>query len=229
MDKYVVTEEDISILTKQITVTPDRACELLTKHKGDHVAAITEFFSVKVPVCDRVDISVNSGNRIEASLPTEVEALGLSEATRFAPLMNVMNQSSHPANLNSKTYVVIELNEHGANFTKKKSYGTLLEVLTRYRASFGTGVDSDNEVIDLLPIHGKLLNQWCIVRGGIALANKQIVANQWIVDNMAFGKINKSATLFARTSCLIKESESIIGRALLINNVEFDLQPASLG
>ncbi len=227
MDNYTVTDEDISILTKQITVTPDRARELLTKHKGDHVAAITEFFNVKVPVCDRVDIGVNSGHRVEAPLPTDVETAGLSEATRFAPLMNVMNQSSHPANLNSKTYVVIELNEHGANFTKKKSYGTLLEVLTRYRASFGTGVDG--ELINLLPIHGKLLEQWCIVHGGIALTSKQIVANQWIVDNMAFGRINKSATLFARTSGLIKESESIIGRVLLINNVEFDLQPATLG
>ncbi len=227
MDNYTVTDEDISILTKQITVTPDRARELLTKHNGDHVAAITEFFNVKVPVCDRVDIGVNSGHRVEAPLPTDVETAGLSEAHRFAPLMNVMNQSSHPANLNSKTYVVIELNEHGANFTKKKSYGTLLEVLTRYRASFGTGVDG--ELINLLPIHGKLLEQWCIVHGGIALSANQLVTNQWIVENMAFDRINKSATLFARTSGLIKESESIIGRTLLINNVEFDLQPATLG
>lgn len=222
MDNYTATEEDISILTKQITVTPDRARELLTKHRGDHVAAITEFFSVKVPVTDRVDIGVNSGHRVETPLPTEVEAAGLSEAIRFAPLMNVMNQSSHPANLNSKTYVVIALTENGANFTKKKSYGTLLEVLTRYRASFGER--TDDEVIDLLPIQGKLLEQWCIVRGGIALASKQIVSNQWIVENMAFGRINKSATLFARTSGLIKESESIIGRALLINNVEFQTE-----
>jgi hypothetical protein len=224
MDNYVVSDEDINILTKQITVTPDRARELLTKHKGDHVAAITEFFSVKVPVTDRVDIGVNSGHRVEAPFPTQVEVTGLSEATRFAPLMNVMNQSSHPANSNNKTYVVIELSENSANFTKKKSYGTLLEVLTRYRASFGDRTDGDDEVIDLLPIQGKLLEQWCIVHGGIALASKQIVANQWIVDNMAFTRINKSATLFARTSGLIKESESIIGRALLINNVEFDNQ-----
>jgi hypothetical protein len=227
MDNYTVTDEDISILTKQITVTPDRARELLAKHNGDHVAAITEFFSVKVPVCDRVDIGVNSGHRVEAPLPTHVDVTGLSEATRFAPLMNVMNQSSHPANLNSKTYVVIELSENSANFTKKKSYGTLLEVLTRYRASFGAGVDG--ELINLLPIQGKLLDQWCIVHGGIALSANQLVTNQWIVENMAFDRINKSATLFARTSGLIKESESIIGRTLLINNVEFDLEPTTLG
>jgi hypothetical protein len=224
MDNYVVSEEDISILTKQIAVTPDRARELLTTHRGDHVSAITEFFSVKVPVCDRVDIGVNSGHRVEALHPSEVEATCLSEAIRYAPLMNVMNKSSHPANINSKTYVVIELSENSANFTKKKSYGTLLEVLTRYRASFGDRTVGDDEVIDLLPIQGKLLEQWCIVHGGIALASKQIVANQWIVDNMAFTRINKSATLFARTSGLIKESESIVGRVLLINNVEFQTE-----
>lgn len=219
MDNYVATDEDVNILIKQIFVSTERARELLTLHNGDHVAAITAFFNLKEPDSERVDINVNSGHRKEMPVSNSVEE-DLNEAIRFAPLMNIMNQSGHRANLNSKTYVVIELFEHSANFTKKKSYGTLLEVLTRYRTSFGTG--TDGEEINLLPIHGKLLEQWCIVNGGIALTGKQIVSNQWIVENMAFDKINKSATLFARTSGLIKESESIIGRTLLINNVEFD-------
>jgi len=218
MDNYIPTDEDINILTKQITVSTERACELLTQHHGDHVAAITTFFNVKAPINDRVDIGVNSGHRVEEPAP-EADSQVLSEATRYAPLMNVMGQTGHPANLNNKTYVVIELNENSANFTKKKSYGTLLEVLTRYRSAIGTG--ADGEQINLLPIQGKLLEQWCIVHGGIALSAEQIVTNQWIVENLAFGRINKSATLFARTSGLIKESESIIGRTLLINNVEF--------
>ena len=222
MDNYIPTDEDISILTKQIAVSTERARELLTLHHGDHVAAITAFFNVKTPASERVDIGVNSGHRIEEPMPNVTDLQGLNEAIRVAPLMNVMNQAGHRANLNNKTYVVIELSENSANFTKKKSYGTLLEVLTRYRASIGTG--ADGEIINLLPINGKLLEQWCIVNGGIALAAKQIVANQWIVENMAFDRINKSATLFARNSGLIKESESIIGRTLLINNVEFDSQ-----
>ena len=130
MDNYVISEEDISILTKQIAVTPDRARELLTKHRCDHVAAITEFFSFKTPICDRVDICVNSGHRVEAPMPC-VDESAIGEAVRYVPLMNIMNQSSHPANYNNKTYVVIELSENSANFTKKKSYGTLLDVLTR--------------------------------------------------------------------------------------------------
>lgn len=218
MNNYTPTDEDISILTKQITVSTEHARELLTQHNGDHVAAITAFFNVKAPINDRMDIGVNSGHRVEEPVP-DVGSQILSEATRYAPLMNVLNLSGHPANLNSKTYVVIELSENSANFTKKKSYGTLLEVLTRYRSAIGTGVDG--EQINLLPIQGKLLEQWCIVHGGIALSAEQIVTNQWIVEHLAFDQINKSATLFARTSGLIKESESIIGRTLLINNVEF--------
>lgn len=218
MDNYVVTDEDINILTRQIAVTSERARELLTQHHGDLVAAITAFFNVKVPINDRVDIGVNSGHRVEEPVP-DADSQGLSEASRYAPLMDVMNQSGHPANSNSKTYVVIELSENSANFTKKKSYGTLLEVLTRYRAAIGT--NKPGELVNLLPIQGKLLEQWCIVHGGIALSAEQIVTNQWIVEHLAFERINKSATLFARTSGLIKESESIIGRTLLINNVEF--------
>lgn len=212
------TEEDITILTKQIPVTSEQARELLTKHHNDHVAAITAFFDVKAPSMDRVDIGTNSGHRLEVPLPEESAQ---PEPTTHVPILDIMNKTEHKANQANKTYVVIGLSENSANFTKKKSYGTLIEVLARYRPHIGLEEGTDAPV-NLLPIHGKLLSQWCIVNGGIALTDGQIVTNTWIVEHDAFKKINKSATLFARTSGLINESESIIGSTLLINNVEFD-------
>jgi len=217
---YQATAEDIAVLRRQIVVDEERAIELLNKYHGNHVMAIMDFHQIRphadTQACtDITGKSTMARENTESELQDESQNKYISENTPVCDLLGA--ESGNPILAECRTHVLIDLTPNTQSFSKRKRFATLGEIAADYRTHL---TPPEHQLgLNIYPVQGEMLFRWSMVNAGLLLYATQIRANQTVVADGLLRRINKSATLIARSCGHIAEDHCIIDGAVLINNL----------
>ena len=136
--EYVVTNEEIILLQKQIEVDTNKARELLTKYQGDHVEALMELYNTNYQAPPTAGLASSSTKTVELNdVLQDYQGNGNSNSSceeamvKYPVIRNVLNTS--PEFLEkfktAYTYLIAPLSLENNGITKFKKYGTLPEVI----------------------------------------------------------------------------------------------------
>lgn len=235
IEEYIPSDEDISILLKQVVIDSERAKELLTKYRGDHVAAISDFLNIKYKTEGNSDIAGKSTAPTE-NINIEIDSNEYKYISDFKPITDALNTTVADNNktlLNDiTTHIIIDLNPINHSFSKRKRYCSLLEIINDMKNKFrdndvitdGSNNNTSNNTsscINVYPVQGELLFKWSMINAGMVYCADQIKDNTWIVETDNFTRINKSATLISRSCGHLTEDQCIIDNAIIVNNLRW--------
>ena len=218
--KYIATADDISLLKKQIVIDDNRAAELLNKFSGNFVMAIMDFHQIRahsdIQACTDI-----TGKSTMARENTETELQNDSQNKYITDLLPVCDllgsESNNPILTECRTHVLIDLTPDTHSFSKRKRFATLAEIAADYRAHL---TPAEHQLgLNIYPVQGELLFRWSMVNAGLLLYATQIRDNKSVVAESLLRRINKSATLIARSCGHIADDHCIIDGAVLVNNL----------
>ena len=217
---YQATVEDIAVLRRQIVVDEERAAELLNKYHGNHVMAIMAFHQIRphadTQVCtDITGKSTMARENTESELQDESQNKYISENVPVCDLLGA--ESGNSILTECRTHVLIDLTPDTQSFSKRKRFATLGEIVADYRTHL---TPPEHQLgLNIYPVQGEMLFRWSMVNAGLLVYATQIRANQSVVADGILRRINKSATLIARSCGHIAEDHCIIDGAVLVNNL----------
>jgi len=231
-EPYQPSEADIKFLQKQVSITPEQASQLLLKNNGNYVNALVDFYQVQYKP-ERIGIAESSHKHNVSSLTTTLATPGSSSrCITLAKLLELSAESSSLININ-RTFLYVSLNNSYTGFTKKKKYGSVLNVineivnpaicidLTKIK-EVTQQINTTGQQLTIYELLGEsntILDKWAMPESGLAFYPAQIQTNKTIVESGMLNMLNKYATQLARYSHIIGENESIIGEAFLISNI----------
>lgn len=217
---YSPSDEEIAILKKQIAATDEQAMDLLLKYHGNHVLAMMDFHKVKAPQQDYTDLV---GHSTVAKENTEME-LNEEQTYKYisdvAPVLDLLGNNSKNQIMNDyRTHIIIDLDPSTVTFSKRKRFASLAEIVEEYRTHL---TPPENQLgLNIYPVQGELLFKWSMMNAGLVIYASQIRANSDVVSDNMLNRINKSATLIARSCGHIADNHCIIDGAFLINNLNW--------
>ena len=218
--EYTVSPADITFLQNQISITDEKAIELLLKNKGNYVNTIIDFYQVAYKKEESVGIAQPTITAF--TLDNEPETTG-SITSKSIDYNALKSSAVHKL---SKTYLFVNTAPGYAGFTKKKKYCMLHELIdTEVIPALTLALmqsPSNITVHELIGRSNEILEKWSMPSAVIILCPEQIVANNDIVEKQLFDKLNKVATQIARHSGIIQENESIVHNACVVGNVDFN-------
>lgn len=217
---YKATKEDISILKRQIVIDDARAEELLNKFCGNFVMAMMDFHQIRQNADNQActDItgkSTMARENTETELQNDSQNKYISERQPVCDLLGA--ESNNPILKECRTHVLIDLTPDTHSFAKRKRFATIAEIAADYRTHL---TPPEYQLgLNIYPVQGELLFRWSMVNAGLLLYATQIRDNKSVVANSLLRRINKSATLIARSCGHIAEDHCIIDGAVLVNNL----------
>jgi hypothetical protein len=217
---YQATPEDIAVLKRQIVVDDVKASELLNKYHGNHVMAIMDFHQIR-PHADTQACTDITGKSTMARENTEMELQDESQTkyiSEHKPIYDLLGAESGNHILSEcRTHVLIDLTPDTQSFSKRKRFATLGEIAADYKTHL---TPPEHQLgLNIYPVQGEMLFRWSMVNAGMLVYATQIRANQAVVADGLLRRINKSATLIARSCGHVAEDHCIIDGAVLINNL----------
>lgn len=230
-EPYQPSDEDIKFLQKQVSITVEQATQLLLKNNGNYVNAIVDFYQVQYKP-ERIGIAESSHKHNVSSMTTDLATT--SSSSRCITLAKLQELAiSTPIIALNRTFLYVSLNNSYTGFTKKKKYGSVLNVINEIvNPAICADLTKINKVIQQISTDGQSLNiyellgesntildKWAMPESGLALYPAQIWTNKAIVESGLLNTLNKYATQLARYSQIIGENESIIGEAFLVSNI----------
>lgn len=218
--KYIATADDISLLKKQVVIDDNRAAELLNKFGGNIVMAMLDFHQIR-PHSDSQACTDITGKSTMARENTETELQNDIQNKYISDLLPVCDllgsESNNPILTECRTYVLIDLTPDTHSFSKRKRFATLAEITADYRNHL---TPPEHQLgLNIYPVQGELLFRWSMVNAGLLLYATQIRDNKSVVADSLLRRINKSATLIARSCGHIADDHCIIDGAVLVNNL----------
>lgn len=220
MDKYTATQEDICLLKRQISIDDEKAAELLNKFGGNFVMAMMDYHQIK-PHADTQACTYITGKSTMARENTETELQDdsqtkyISEHTAVCDLLGT--EANNPILKDCRTHALIDLTPDTHSFSKRKRFATLAEIVNDYKTHL---TPPEHQLgLNIYPVQGELLFRWSMVNAGLLVYATQIRENKSVVADGLLRRINKSATLIARSCGHIAEDHCIIDGAVLINNL----------
>jgi hypothetical protein len=220
---YQATPEDIAVLKRQIVVDDARAAELLNKYHGNHVMAIMDFHQIQAhpdtQACtDITGKSTMPRDNVEVELQDESQNKYISDHLPICDLLGA--ESANPILKECRTHVLIDLSPDTHSFSKRKRFATLEEIIADYRAHL---TPPEHQLgLNIYPVQGELLFRWSMVNAGMLVYATQIRENKSVVAEGLLRRINKSATLIARSCGHVAEDHCIIDGAVLVNNLAWN-------
>lgn len=217
---YHATVEDIAVLKRQIVIDDEQARELLNKYHGNHVMAMMDFHKI-LPHADIQACTDITGKSTMARENTEFELQDESQNKYVSdqlPICDLLGaESKNPILAECRTHVLIDLTPDTQSFSKRKRFATLGEIVADYRTHL---TPPDHQLgMNVYPVQGEMLFRWSMINAGMLIYATQIRENKSVVANGLLRRINKSATLIARSCGHIAEDHCIIDGAVLINNL----------
>lgn len=229
---YQPSVADIQFLQKQVTITTEQATTLLLKNNGNYVDALVDFYQVQYRP-DRIGIAESSHKQNVSNMTSNLATPGSSSrCITLAKLLELSADSSSLININ-RTFLYVSLNNSYTGFTKKKKYGSIINVIneivnpaicidiTKIKG-VTQQINTDGQQLTIYELLGEsntILDKWAMPESGLAFYPAQIHTNKTIVESGMLNMLNKYATQLARYSHIIGENESIIGEAFLISNI----------
>jgi hypothetical protein len=217
---YQASLEDIALLKRQIVIDDTTAIELLNKYHGNHVMAMMDFHKV-LPHADTQACTDITGKSTMPRENTEVE-LQEDSGTRYISEQSAIcdllgTESGNPILKECRTHVLIDLSPDTHSFSKRKRFATLGEIIADYRTHL---TPPEHQLgLNVYPVQGEMLFRWSMVNAGMLVYATQIRANSSVVADGLLRRINKSATLIARSCGHVAEDHCIIDGAVLVNNL----------
>jgi len=220
---YQATSEDIALLKRQIVVDDDKAVALLNKHRGNYVMAMMDFHQIRAhndtQACtDITGKSTVARDNTEFELQEDSHNKYISDHQPIYDLLGA--ESANSILTQCRTHVLIDLTPDTHSFSKRKRFATLGEIISDYRTHL-TPPESQLG-LNIYPIQGELLFRWSMVNAGMIVYATQIRANKSVVTDGLLCRINKSATLIARSCGHIADDHCIIDGAVLVNNLAWN-------
>jgi len=217
---YQATPDDITVLKRQIVIDDEQAKELLNKYHGNHVLAMMDFHKIR-PHADTQACTDITGKSTMARENTEFELQDESQnkyVSEQLPICDLLGAESKNAILSEcRTHVLIDLASDTQSFSKRKRFATLGEIVADYRTHL---TPPEHQLgMNIYPVQGEMLFRWSMVNAGMLVYATQIRENKAVVVDGLLRRINKSATLIARSCGHIAEDHCIIDGAVLINNL----------
>lgn len=217
---YQATPEDIAVLKRQIVIDDEQAIELLNKYRGNHVMAMMDFHKIR-PHTDTQACTDITGKSTMARDNSEVELKNESQNKYVSDQLPVCDllgaESKNHILTECRTHVLIDLTPDTQSFSKRKRFATLGEIVADYRIHLTP--NEQQLCMNVYPVQGEMLFRWSMVNAGMLIYATQIRANQSVVVDGLLRRINKSATLIARSCGHIADDHCIIDGAVLINNL----------
>ena len=217
---YHATPDDIALLKRQIVVDDAKAAELLNKYHGNYVMAMMDFHKIQAhkdtQACtDITGKSTVARENTESELQDDSHNKYISE---HKPICDLLGTESNNSILTQcRTHVLIDLTPDTHSFSKRKRFATLGEIVSDYRTHL---TPPEHQLgMNIYPVQGELLFRWSMVNAGILIYATQIRDNKLVVADGLLRRINKSATLIARSCGHIADDHCIIDGAVLINNL----------
>jgi len=218
--RYQASLEDIAILKRQIVIDDTTAAELLNKYHGNHVMVMMDFHKIR-PHADTqacTDITGKSTmprENTELELQEESGSRYISDQSAICDLLGA--ESGNPILKECRTHVLIDLSPDTQSFSKRKRFATLGEIIVDYRTHL---TPPEHQLgLNVYPVQGELLYRWSMVNAGLLVYATQIRANSAVVADGLLRRINKSATLIARSCGHVAEDHCIIDGVVLVNNL----------
>ena len=217
---YQATPEDIAILKRQIVIDDTTASELLNKYHGNHVMVMMDFHKIRphpdTQACtDITGKSTMPRENTESELQEESQNKYVSDHVPVCDLLGA--ESANPILQECRTHVLIDLSPDTQSFSKRKRFATLREIIADYRTHL---TPPEHQLgLNVYPVQGEMLFRWSMVNAGMLVYATQIRDNQSVVADGLLRRINKSATLIARSCGHIAEDHCIIDGAVLVNNL----------
>jgi len=219
-EKYTATQEDIALLKRQIVVDDEKAVELLNKYNGNFVMAMMDYHQIRgntnIQAC--TDITGKSTMARETT-ETELQDDSLNKyISEHQPVYDILgSESSNKILKECRTHVLIDLTPDTHSFSKRKRFATLAEIVDDYKTHL---TPSEHQLgLNIYPVQGELLFRWSMISAGLLVYATQIRENKCVVADGLLRRINKSATLIARSCGHIADDHCIIDGAVLINNL----------
>jgi hypothetical protein len=217
---YQATPEDIAVLKRQIVIDDARAAELMNKYHGNHVMAIMDFHQIQehpdTQACtDITGKSTMPRDNTELELQNESANRYISDQQPICDLLGA--ESQNPILKECRTHVLIDLTAATNSFTKRKRFATFWEIISDYRTHL---TPPEHQLgLNIYPVQGELLFRWSMVNAGMLVYATQIRDNKSVVADGLLRRINKSATLIARSCGHIAEDHCIVDGTVLVNNL----------
>ena len=218
--QYTATQEDICLLKRQIVIDDEKAVELLNKFGGNFVMAMMEHHQIRantnIQACtDITGKSTMARENTETELQDDSQNKYISEHQPVCDLLGA--ESGNPILKECRTHVLIDLTPDTHSFSKRKRFATLAELANDYKTHL---TPAEHQLgMNIYPVQGELLFRWSMINAGLLIYATQIRENKTVVVEGLLRRINKSATLIARSCGHIADDHCIIDGAVLINNL----------
>jgi hypothetical protein len=219
-EKYTPTPDDIAILKRQIVIDDAKAIELLNKFAGNFVMAMMEHHQIRatanIQACtDITGKSTMARENTETELQDDSQNKYISEHKPICDLLGA--ETGNPILKECRTHVLIDLTPDTHSFSKRKRFATLAEIVNDYKTHL---TPAEHQLgLNIYPVQGELLFRWSMINAGMLVYATQIRENKCVVADGLLRRINKSATLIARSCGHIADDHCIIDGAVLINNL----------
>jgi hypothetical protein len=218
--QYIATSDDISVLKRQIVIDDNQAAELLNKFSGNFVMAMLDFHQIRSHSDNQACTDI-TGKSTMARENTETELQDDSQnkyLSNLLPICDLLDTASNHSILKEcRTHVLIDLTPDTHSFSKRKRFATLAEIAADYSTHL---TPPEYQLgLNIYPVQGELLFRWSMINAGLLVYATQIRDNKSVVADSLLRRINKSATLIARSCGHIAEDHCIIDGAVLVNNL----------
>lgn len=230
---YVVNDVDIAKLKRQIDICDDRAADLLTKHNGDQVSAMLEFYD------SQQDPNYSQNNKLDESYELNNNPTGELTCVELEDILEV--------NTNMNNYQFAMLNHNSDSFRPHKkhcNFANLIRksVVVNMASDMLTNKDKILAKCELVPVEfnrvlaldndpvNKLMclylngqasdvfKKWNMQKCGLIFWKSQVVTTKYISEHKCFNILNRHATRLCRLVGYLDDNNAIVGNCCIVNN-----------